>query len=349
MTSFLSPIAHQVHASLPPGTASRAQLIELASATIGFRTYNALRANLDEFLQSDFCVLDPSRLLARATDLELDAVQTEQVVLPLLTAALTREASAAVNMKFCASQEDFFDEIREDAGQIAADSEDASVAMAETNAFLSEVYVEELEPEVPLSDVMPGDVWPIIATGDINMDQDMDKPFHGDKINFSVRLGFVRTVGNGLAWGESEASAGVDQTPWERDREDEAEYLAEQAETAMLGNPPEGFSFSISQPKGYGVLEFLFQVKVTQLKAVDQLGFDAPVIPGWLYDVRSTSAHLPRPPGDDTVALRGVLQHGLWTCRIRSNGFDAAINPTPPDHASAKIALAVMKVVHNFL
>lgn len=89
-----------------------------------------------------------------------------------------------------------------------AHSNEASSAMAETNAYIDTIEVDEFDHAVDILSV--GDTWTATGRGAIYMDQDTEKPFNGDKVKFSVEFFFEKNGRVGLTHVDTEVSAGVD-------------------------------------------------------------------------------------------------------------------------------------------
>lgn len=91
--------------------------------------------------------------------------------------------------------------------------EDAlSGEIASTNAFFDELYIDEVAVEVT------DDAFVATLTGSLNGDQDQDRAFHGDKINFTSIMTMYRIAAR-TAYQEPdfETSGGVDDSMYFED------------------------------------------------------------------------------------------------------------------------------------
>lgn len=88
--------------------------------------------------------------------------------------------------------------------------DDLSGAIAETNAYFDEIYVEDVEGEVDAQ------VLSVTATGSLNGETDPDRVFHGDKIAFSIKVTLPRVAGRTAFGGAEigEASGAVDDSDY---------------------------------------------------------------------------------------------------------------------------------------
>lgn len=219
----LSSLAYQVDTSLRQSSLAvkRTHIQEVISALLGFQTYAAYHVQgspgSDELANTEHVILQTELAAQRAARLGLSARDTE-----LLIEEATRKMKAALppeGPRVHASLVDFNDDyLRPYMESEALDSDEVSSEMASTNAYLSEVSVEDIVPDCHILDAR--EAWSVVGTGVVDMDQDLDKPFNGDTVNVSVRVVFdlVRRVG--LIRADTEVSASLDDS-WYDDGYDE--------------------------------------------------------------------------------------------------------------------------------
>ena len=208
----LSSLAYQVHTSLRQSSPSvkRTHVQEVISALLGFQTYAAYHVQgspgFDELANAEHVILQAELAVQRATGLGLSASDAE-----LLVDETTRQmkaASPASGPRVHASTDDFNDDfLRPYMEAEALDSGEVSSEMASTNAYLSEVSVEDIVPDCEILDAR--DAWSLVGTGVVDMDQDPEKPFSGDTVNITVHVVFDLVGRIGLIRADTEVSASL--------------------------------------------------------------------------------------------------------------------------------------------
>lgn len=222
----LSSLAYQVltfirHFDAAP---KRTHVLEILAAMLGYRTYAAYKT--DNFAGSKFesldeaehIVLQPELGLLRADELGMNEAVASQLIAE--AAQRFKLASPPQRPVVHGSLSDFFEIfLRHHMEEEALNSDEASSAMANTNAYVDEVDIEDISPDSGL--LAARDTWAVLGTGMISMDQDEDKPFHGDTMNVSVRVAFEIVGRVGLVRTDTEVFAGLDTSWQDEDLDDE--------------------------------------------------------------------------------------------------------------------------------
>lgn len=200
----------------------RTKLGEISAALLGYATYAAYHADdtspvgvmLDD---AEHIVFQPSYAETRCHDLGLSG----PIVLSVLAsvAEKLKDAILATHLNgpsVHSSLEDFEEDfLHPQMLDAAENSDEASSAMAETNAYIDIVEIEEFDYE---SSILGTDAtWTATGLGAIHMDQDTEKAFSGDKVNFSIKFFFEKNGRVGLRHVDTEVAAGVDHSWYEEE------------------------------------------------------------------------------------------------------------------------------------
>jgi hypothetical protein len=206
----------------------RTQAYEIFSALLGFQTYAALNANktlFESLEEAEYVLLQPELATSRMLVLYPNCLAPNEIIsdaVELLKAADPSENRTMIH----ASQSDFIDDVlHELIDDLAIQSDEVSSAMSETNAYIDECYVDSVIPE-NLNLLQSRDSWSVVGTGVVNMTQDTDKAYSGDKVNFQVRVVFTIVSRVGLTFEDSEVGAGVDDSIFALDHEEELAYFS---------------------------------------------------------------------------------------------------------------------------
>lgn len=152
---------------------------QLLAASLGYGSLAAIQASTEEapgIAGADFVILDVVGLSGRAASLGYGAV-SDQITDAIASAIKNDPEPPTVFL----NPLDFIEDI---AGQYANDTvfdhDAVSSAAAETNAYFDGACLEATEPEEALKDCR--EFWEIPVEGNVDMDQDPEKPFSGDNI-----------------------------------------------------------------------------------------------------------------------------------------------------------------------
>lgn len=152
---------------------------QLLAASLGYGSLAAIQASTEEvpgIAGADFVILDVAGLSARAVSLGYGSA-SDQITDAIATAIKSDPEPPAVFL----NPLDFIEDV---VGQYANgtvfDHEAVSSAAAETNAYFAGAYIEATEPNDALKDCR--EFWEIPVEGNVDMDQDLDRPFSGDNI-----------------------------------------------------------------------------------------------------------------------------------------------------------------------
>lgn len=152
---------------------------QLLAASLGYGSLAAFQASIEEapgIAGADFVILDVAELSKRAASLG-HATASDQITDAIANAIKCDPEPPVVFL----TPLDFIEDV---AGRFANDTvmdhDAVSAAVAETNAYFEDIYLEATEPDEPLKESR--EFWEIPIEGNVAMDQDPAKPFIGDTI-----------------------------------------------------------------------------------------------------------------------------------------------------------------------
>ena len=160
---------------------------QMLAAGLGYNSLAALQSSAEEtpgLAGADYLILDVEGVKVRAKALGYGAEAPK--VVDAIAAAI--KADPQPPTVFLDTQEFIEDVVCRFANENVYDHGAVSSAAAETNAYFGEANVELAADPEPLKDSR--EFWEVPVSGNIAMDQDLDKPFSGDNIliNGVVRI-----------------------------------------------------------------------------------------------------------------------------------------------------------------
>lgn len=163
---------------------------EICAAALGYKTYASYRTSPEEsttFADAKHIVLDTAGIASRVMTLGYPAAQAG-----VYQSAIAQSLKRLPNkLNVYLSVSDLLDDIRQDIEQEIDDSGAVNRAMAETNAYPSTTDVEFDNPSQPLS--TPAGDWALHVYATVEMDQDPDRVFYGDRIDVEAQICFPKT------------------------------------------------------------------------------------------------------------------------------------------------------------
>jgi hypothetical protein len=177
---------------------SHAQALELGSALLGYRTYAALRPDMEgiEVLtEADHAILQPEELARRMSELGFETTLAfawlEAFALALEQVRDQAERTCQVHRSMAA----FRDFVFQDVQDRAVVDDDVLNAYAGTNAAADEFYVDDYEHE-PL--LQSNEEWILTVLGSHTDELDEDRPYSGHAGDFQAKYRFRKDGRCGL-------------------------------------------------------------------------------------------------------------------------------------------------------
>ncbi|WP_449429149.1 hypothetical protein [Rhodanobacter umsongensis] len=185
----------------------RSHLSEVIAALLGYRTFAALTLEEDDS-KLDYH-LDDAELLVLNVPLGLE--RCVELSIPVEVASVCADAfKAATSIEVFMGVADLYDGyVREAMEQSLSESEEASAAMAETNAHYPDY--PDLEMNEPTSDLWQSRTeWSMSVSGTMTGEYhpDDDRLFSGDEIGVGGKMMFTKAGRAGLIVTGSDASGG---------------------------------------------------------------------------------------------------------------------------------------------
>jgi hypothetical protein len=215
----LSAIAFSVASEVVKGHGGklpRSHIHEVSAALLGYGTYAGLltAGSIDDLEGADHVVLQAEDALGRAQKLmpnDVAAAVVEVATAAMVSSAARTNPNVRVHADFAAFRDDLFD----DAQQRVDVSDELGTAFADTNAYVDEVYADDVDFSEPLRDAR--DAWVATVSGTLSGEQDPERPYHGHEGTFEARYLFDKVDRVGLCIADVEIAAGVDQDSWRDD------------------------------------------------------------------------------------------------------------------------------------
>ncbi|MFA6309976.1 MAG: hypothetical protein WCV99_06195 [Sterolibacterium sp.] len=185
-------------------TVSRGKIQEIIASGFGYGSLAAYQASPEEdpgIDAADYVLLDTAAMKSRAAALGVTPFPVIEII-PIFN-------KTAAPIVAVSSFEDFADEIRPDVmTKILIEDGRVASAIAETNADNGDIDPEFEEPVDSVADAQ--DFWEVPVSGQVQLDQDPEKPFSGDAINIDGVVRFTKVGRRCVRHMELDISAAVD-------------------------------------------------------------------------------------------------------------------------------------------
>ncbi|HDR9028355.1 TPA: hypothetical protein QDB14_002549 [Burkholderia vietnamiensis] len=226
----LSSIAHQAQSQFAPIVhVKRTHVMEILAAMLGCHTYAAFLSEENapgaaSLSGVQHVILQSESALSRATGLGLSSTHASLLVEALGISMRSRAPKPGPRVHLSVS--DFCDNhLREFMERAALDSDAVASESAGTNAYISDSTIEEFTFDPELLKAKDG-FWLVTGHGLVDMDQDTERPFSGDRINVIVRAPFEVSRRVGVIQGLVEVDASLDDSWYDAsDYDDDGELL----------------------------------------------------------------------------------------------------------------------------
>ncbi|WP_386065895.1 hypothetical protein ACFJIW_15215 [Tahibacter sp. UC22_41] len=191
---------------------SRGHLFEVFAALHSFRTYAAYRAVpvVDELLPSaEIVCFDKERARKRAIALSDNAADAEAIVEVVLEECKAALGETDKRIRVYSSANEFFDDefSSSDFHTTIMLSGPVNSEFSDTNAYMSDCEVEEIDELCELA-YCDGE-WNLVVMGKVYGDQDPDRMYWGDTVEFRATVTYTVIAGVGLIFDDMHVEASV--------------------------------------------------------------------------------------------------------------------------------------------
>ncbi|RAS19546.1 hypothetical protein [Paraburkholderia bryophila] len=203
--------------------------MEILAAMLGCHTYAAFLAEQNasdaaRLLDVEHVILQPELARSRATGLGLSSTHAELLVggLGVLMTNAGPKPGPSVHQSFDNFCDDYLRQFME---QAAFESNEVASEAANTNADMSGSTIEDFTSRPDLLKA-EGGRWQVTGEGEVDMDQDPERPFSGDRIYVTVRASFEVSRRIGVTKRFHEVDASLDESWYDADDYDDDGELA---------------------------------------------------------------------------------------------------------------------------